>query len=116
MASSTESPLLQEWNKTWGGASGEDGMAVAVAADGSVYLAGVTDSFGAGSNDAFLAKYNAAGVQQWNVTWGNANSDQGRAVAVATDGSVYLAGSTNSFGAGNFDAFLAKYNAAGMQQ
>ena len=46
-------------------------------------------------------------VEVWNVTWGGTSYDFGR--ATATGNSVYLAGATNSFGAGNGDAFLVKF-------
>ncbi|NMC04989.1 MAG: hypothetical protein GYA24_07255 [Candidatus Lokiarchaeota archaeon] len=100
------------WNRTWG-LTGDSGYEVAVAADGSVYMAGCTQNFGAGAGDAFLAKYSSTGTQLWNRTWGGTNWDYGYGVAVATDGLVYLAGITNSFGAGLTDAFIAKYDAAG---
>nr|MDO8085002.1 DUF4145 domain-containing protein [Candidatus Sigynarchaeum springense] len=113
VASDEESPYIQAWNCTWGGARNDVGYGVAVTADRSVYLAGSTNSFGVGSYDAFLAKYAANGTQLWNRTWGGADSDWGYSVAFATDG-VYLAGYTESFGAG-CDAFLAKYAANGTQ-
>src|SRR5215510_3967792 len=42
-------------------------------------------------------------------TWGGADLDEADEVAVAPDGSVYLTGTTLSFGAGGRDAFLLKY-------
>ncbi len=104
----------QLWNRTWGGADGEQGHGVAVAIDG-VYLAGYTSSFGTGWSNAFLAKYALNGTQLWNRTWGGTYSENGNGVAVATDG-IYLAGDTYSFGIGGLvDAFLAKYDTAGNQ-
>ncbi|MBN2150974.1 MAG: hypothetical protein JW839_06000, partial [Candidatus Lokiarchaeota archaeon] len=110
VASNGEPHYCLDWNRTWGGTVSDWGCGVAVAADG-VYLAGFTDSVGEGGYDAFLAKYDAAGTQQWNRTWGGASDDDGARLAVAADG-VYLAGFTDSFGEGSSDAFLAKYDAA----
>ncbi|MEX2715115.1 MAG: hypothetical protein Q6353_009645 [Candidatus Sigynarchaeum springense] len=101
------------WNHTWGGINDDHARGVAVAADG-VYLVGYTYSFGVGLMDAFIVKYNAAGIQQWNHTWGGANVDAGNGVAVGIDG-VYMAGETASSGAGSYDAFIAKYSATGSQ-
>lgn len=42
-------------------------------------------------------------------TWGGANRDGANGVAVAGDGSVYVTGSTRSFGVGDDDAMLLKY-------
>ncbi len=104
---------MQSWNRTWGGTNGDLGTGVAVADNESIYVGGVTSSFGAGNDDAFIAKYDATGTQSWNRTWGGVNADPGSGVAVAADGSVYLTGKTSSFGAGNDDAFLATYDAVG---
>jgi hypothetical protein len=95
------------WNVTWGGTGDDYGFATATG--DSVYLAGTTDSFGAGSGDAFLNKYDNDGNLLWNVTWGGTGWDDGYATATGDD-SVYLAGYTDSFGAGGVDAFLNKYD------
>ena len=52
------------------------------------------------------------GALIWNVTWGGTGIDRG--YATATGDSVYLAGDTKSFGAGEYDAFLAKYSEGPM--
>nr|MDO8119139.1 hypothetical protein [Candidatus Sigynarchaeota archaeon] len=49
----------------------------------------------------------------WERTWGGTEMEAGRGVATATDGMVYMAGYTDSFGMGFSDAFLAKYDASG---
>ncbi len=104
------------WSKTWGGANDEYGYGVAVDGSGNAYVAGYTSSFGAGNYDAFLVKYDPSGNQLWNETWGGADYDYGKGVAVDGSGNAYLAGETNSFGAGYYDdAFLVKYDPSGNQ-
>ncbi|MBK5190777.1 MAG: hypothetical protein JJE19_04700, partial [Methanosarcinales archaeon] len=49
-------------------------------------------------------------VEEWSIIWGGAVYDDG--FATATGDSVYLAGSTASYGNGSFDAFLNKYNSS----
>jgi uncharacterized delta-60 repeat protein len=95
------------WQETWGGTNTEFANGVAVADDGSVYLAGFTTSFGVGFDNAFLVKFAPDGSLIWQRTWGGSNSEFGNAVAVASDGSIYVAGDGNSF-LGN-DAFLVKF-------
>ena len=46
-------------------------------------------------------------------TWGGPDTDEAAGVAVAADGSVYVIGTTLSFGAGGRDAFLLKYASTG---
>jgi hypothetical protein len=109
-----------------GGAGNDSAYAVTTAADGSVYVAGgTTGSFDGqtnlGGSDAFLTKFNEAGVQQWTRFAGGAGSDTARSVALGTDGSVYVAGvTTGSFDGqthqGNDDAFVTKFSASGVRQ
>src|SRR5690606_8652540 len=74
----------------------------------------------AGNYDAFLAKYDASGALQWKRQLGTPVDDRAHGVAVDGAGGVYIAGRTEgSLGgpsAGNRDAFLAKYDAAGALQ
>jgi uncharacterized delta-60 repeat protein len=100
------------WQRTWGGTLGEAGLGVAVSGDGaSVYITGQTRTFGAGFTDAFVVKFDASGNLVWQRTWGGAINETAQAVAVAGDGSVYVAGDGNSF-FGN-DAILLKFAADG---
>ena len=46
-------------------------------------------------------------------TWGGPNDDDAVAVVVAADNSTYVTGTTFSFGVGDRDAFLLKYDGAG---
>ena len=105
-----------QWQRTLGGSAGDLGYSVAVGSDGSAYVAGYTNSDGAGGSDILLAKYNASGALHWQRTLGGIASEPGYAVAVASDGSVYVGGSTNSAGVGGSDALLAKFNASGVLQ
>jgi uncharacterized delta-60 repeat protein len=111
-----DSSGVQQWNRTWGGSNRDDGWGVAVDSSDNVYVSGWTYSFGAGDNDMFLVKYDSSGAQQWNRTWGGIDDDGGLEVAVDSSDNVYLAGKTYSFGAGNFDWVLVKYDSSGVQQ
>jgi len=104
-----DSSGVLQWNRTWGGSDYDSGRGVAVDSSDNVYLAGYTDSFGAGNRDMVLVKYDSSGVLQWNRTWGGSNWDEGNGVVVDSSDNVYLAGFTESFGAGNFDMVLVKY-------
>jgi uncharacterized delta-60 repeat protein len=98
------------WERAWGGAASDEGMAVATASDGSVYIAGTATSFGSGSG-LFVVKFDSAGNLVWQRIFDGA---QGNAVAVAPDGSVYAAGTTpRPDQIGNFDILALKITAAG---
>jgi hypothetical protein len=96
---------------TWGTPSAlESGEAVAVAPDGSVYVA-VTPTFGS-IGDVSLVKFNAGGVVEWQKTWSIGGTEPG--VAVAPDGSVYVSGVTaRTDGSFAFDTFLLKLDSSG---
>ena len=98
------------WERAWGGAASDEGLAVATASDGSVYIAGTEESFG-GSTGLFVVKFDSAGSLVWQRI---SDGAQGNAVAVASDGSVYAAGTTPRPGPfGNFDIVVLKITAAG---
>jgi hypothetical protein len=98
------------WQRTWGD-NGNFTNGVAVAADGSVYLTGGSSTYDVGQGDVFVAKFNADGVLQWDLTWGGFGFDAGRDIAVDATGNVFIAGETSSF-VGN-DAFLLKVSSTG---
>ena len=98
------------WERAWGGAASDEGLAVATASDGSVYIAGTATSFGPSSSGLFVVKFDSAG----NLVWQRiSDGAQGNAVAVTSDGSVYAAGTTPRNDIGNFDIVVLKITAAG---
>ncbi len=121
------------WAKSAGRILNEYANSVAVDSYGNVYVTGVfaspTLSFGsdtltnAGDGDMFLAKYDASGNVLWAKSVGGTDFDAGYSVAVDSYGNVFVTGYFSSpvitFGsytltnAGNWYAFLTKYNANG---
>src|SRR5205814_680948 len=98
------------WQRTYG-QNGAFSNGVAVATDGSVYVAGGSFNDGVGQGDALLVKFSPTGKLLWDRTWGGPNFDAARDVAIGTDGGIYIAGETNSFLAN--DAFLVKFRPDG---
>ena len=127
------------WATYYGGGRGghTHGFSCAVDGAGNVYLTGDTDSpvdidfnghqntYGGGLGnyeDAFLVKFNSAGVRQWATYYGGDGPDYGYSCAVDGVGNVYLAGRTASnsniaFGSNTFfgGAYIAKFNSAGVR-
>lgn len=110
-----------DWTRQLGTSATDFSRSVAVDSAGNAYITGITQgSLGgahAGSNDAFLAKYNTAGTLVWTRQLGTSSNEDSTGVAVDGSGNVYISGFTlGSLGgpnAGSYDAFLAKYDAAG---
>jgi formylglycine-generating enzyme required for sulfatase activity len=110
-----------QWTRQLGTSSEDVGYGVSADGLGNVYLSGYTrgslDGPNAGSNDAFVAKYDADGALLWLRQFGTASLDISYGVSADALGSVYLSGYTvGSLGgtsAGLQDAFVTKFNAAG---
>ncbi|MGC9308682.1 MAG: hypothetical protein ACP5FL_07910 [Thermoplasmatota archaeon] len=69
----------------------------------------VTGDDGAGAvGDMLLIKTDATGIKEWDLRFGGQTNDSGRCVLQISDGSFIVAGYTDSFGAGERDAWIVK--------
>ncbi len=131
---------IRQWGTFYGGNGEEAGSSCAADANGNVFLAGSSNSTNNNiatpgahqtikdiSFDAYLVKFNAAGVRQWGTYFGKEYGEQGRSVTVDNSGNVYMSGTCGpsvnfgtpgthqQTGAGGTDAFLAKFNTNGTR-
>ena len=97
-----------EWNKTYGETGVVRFRSLVATLDGGYAIAGTTSSFGAGGYDWWLIKTDKYGNPVWNQTYGGRKSEQLPSLIVASDSGYALAGTTTSFGAGDFDWWLVK--------
>lgn len=107
---------VEEWNKTYGGASSDAISSIQKTSDGGYIMAGYTTSYGAGSNDVWLIKTDEYGTEHWNKTFGGASADWASSVQQTSDGGYILVGVTESYGNGRYDFWLIKINADGTEQ
>lgn len=101
------------WASYFGGTDYDDLRKIALGPDGSIYVAGSTNSadniasatgfqqiYKGGSNfsgsDAFLARFSADGTLIWSTYYGGENSDIATGLTLSPDGSIYLSGWTAS--------------------
>jgi uncharacterized protein (TIGR02145 family) len=129
------------WGTYYGGAASDYQGYVTTDKNGNVFLSGQTSSDTGiattgsyqpnrynTSTDAFLAKFDSNGVQQWGTYYGGPGSDEGDVCTTDGSGNVYLAGTTSSdtniaspgayqtiYGGGTQDAFLAKFTTGGQR-
>lgn len=125
---------VELWTRQFAGTQVETGFSIltdafdaAVDRAGNVYVVGFVDNNGslpgqvsAGSRDAFVRKYDAAGIEVWTRQFGTASGDTATGIAVDVTGNSYIVGRTSGMfagqaSAGSFDAFVVKYDAAGNQ-
>ena len=111
------------WTKLLGGVSYDEARSVSTTSDGSIYIAGYTYSSidgqsNNGSSDAFITKFNSDGSKAWTKLLGGVSGDNAQSVSTASDGSIYIAGSTDGSidgqsNNGYNDAFIIKLNSDG---
>jgi hypothetical protein len=135
-------PVVLAYCGYLGGSGNDQGYGVAVDSSGNAYVAGYTTSteatfpvtvgpdlaYNGGTEDAFVAKVNAAGTALIYCGYiGGSGNDEARGVAVDSSGNAYVTGRTGSteatfpvtvgpaltYNLGTWDAFVAKVNAAG---
>ncbi len=136
---------IRQWGTYYGGSGPDNAYSCAVDLSGNVYIAGSSSSSGgtviatatshqplkSAGNDAYLVKFNSSGVRQWATFYGGGGSDIGYSCITDAFGFVYLNGSTsssggtiiataaahqNTYAGGSSDAFLTKFDAAGIRQ
>jgi predicted secreted protein len=104
------------WSKTYGGSGDDEAYSLVQTSDGGYALAGYTNSSSAGSYDFWLIKTNSSGNMQWNRTYGGTGDDEAYSVVQSKDEGYAVAGVTDSFGAGETDAWLVKTDSSGDMQ
>lgn len=120
-----------KWSKAMGEVGEQSARTLAVDAQGQIYVAGAflgnLDLGGgalasAGSEDIFVAKFNAMGDHLFSKSFGDAAQQVPRAMAIGPQGRVYVTGNVSGvtdFGggaltsAGLTDAFLAEFDENG---
>ncbi|WP_437571041.1 hypothetical protein [Sorangium sp. So ce542] len=119
------------WSRGFGDAAEQSGIDVAVSEGGEIVVIGTTAGaadFGGGATppqggtDVFVARFDAAGGRQWDRLFGDSGFQDGRGVAIGSDGSAiitgYFSGSINFGGTtqssgGGVDVFVAKLDPDG---
>jgi hypothetical protein len=104
------------WLKQFGTPESDEAWALAVDADGNIYLTGYTaGSFSgqlAGDKDIIVARVDPDGVITWRDQFGTTGNDKGAGISLDESGSLFVAGFTDGpleTSLGKFDAVLAKY-------
>jgi hypothetical protein len=89
------------------------GASVQQTFDGKYIVAGTTYSDSTGNGDIYLALIDSIGNVIWTKFYGDSLDESGNCVIQASDSGFVIAGSTNSFGHGESDAYLVKTNQNG---
>jgi hypothetical protein len=104
------------WRKTLGGLSSDGIRCIQQTSDNGFIITGWTYSQGPGIiGNAWLAKTDSLGNQEWSKAFGGTDVDRGYSVQQTSDGGYILTGYTASFGAGLDDMLLIKTDNLGNQ-
>lgn len=112
------------WIKTLGGAYSDYAESIAATTDGGFVIAGDSHSSDAsGSGDVMVAKFNSSGNVEWQKKYGGSADDAVYSVSIASNGAIFVAGSTESSntgdvgtGYGQWDYLVMKLNANGDKE
>jgi hypothetical protein len=148
----TIDPLVRSWGTYFGGSQEDAVGGINVDPLNNVIIVGQTKSpttaniattgahqvtfggtsLGAPFGDAYVTKYNSAGVRIWSTYYGGSDKDAAFGCATDQSGNIYVTGVTSSTnnavmttqgcyqmlyagGVQNGDAFLVKFNASGVR-
>jgi phage gp45-like len=101
------------WVRTYAG-TGYDWMpAMEATSDGGFAMLGFSDISGSGNYDYWVVKAAASGAITWQKAFGGGGSESPMAIRQTSDGGYIVGGYTDSFGAGNNDAWILKLTGAG---
>lgn len=137
-------PTTRLWGTYYGGANDEPFFNCSSDAALNAYAVGLTEAgtgtiiattgsyqntFGGGTYDGLIVKFNSAGVRQWATYYGGTGDDIITGCASDANGNLYVSGSIDgisgsvftspgcyqsTFG-GNYDIFLARFSTAGLR-
>lgn len=120
------------WNRRFGDASSQIAFAVAVDGTGAIYVAGGmsgavdfdgTTLTSAGSDDVFLARFDADGKGVWARNYGDANKQTARHIVITKTNLIIVAGdftgllqfdASTHMSLGLTDVFLARFDTSGF--
>lgn len=77
-----------EWSKIYGGNLEDQGNSVQQTIEGGYIAAGYTNSFGAGSSDAWIIKNSQDGMVEWQKTYGGSQGETANSIQQTNDGGI----------------------------
>lgn len=101
------------WTRTFGGSSDEVFLSLDQTTDGGFILVGYTESFGSGWYDILLVRTDENGNSLWTTTFGGSEIELSYSGGQTADGGFVVAGYSDSFGSGNSDLLLGKFDQSG---
>ena len=104
-----------QWNRTWSDMVRANGRSIVIDSEDNIYIAGHAGNLG--NSDIAIVKYDSTGTKLWQRIWGGSNYEgrYGLDLTVDSQDNLYVGAQTNSYGAGDADAVIIKYDSSGNQ-
>jgi len=103
---------LEEWNYTFGGIDYDFGLAVITTEDNNYIVTGYQSSFNAVNCDLWIIKIGLDGSKIWDKSYGGKFCESGFNIIEIENGYI-IAGYTDSFGNGDYDAWIIRTDKSG---
>lgn len=100
------------WTRMYGKTNDDVGQSVLQTSEGGYIICGYTYTSNNG-DEFYLIRTKTNGDTLWTKTWGGIGGDRLMEIQKTVDGNFIVAGSTTSYGAGDWDCYLAKTDTAG---
>ncbi len=136
-----DSTGMREWGTYFGGFGYDWANSMTIDLNNNIFITGITAStshivspgafqtvYGGSFEDAFIAKFSSSGSRQWATYYGGNGIEWGSSIVADSACNIYVTGTTTtitgfgtpgteqpSYGGGPYDAFLAKFDSAGMR-
>jgi uncharacterized delta-60 repeat protein len=103
------------WDRTLGGLREDHGYGVVTGHNDEIVVAGNTRSKGSGKSDLWVLQLKPDGSVGWEQTFGGKLDDRARTIAAMDGGGYVVAGTTQSGGAPEGDAWVIKLDENGQR-
>ena len=102
------------WEKIYGGEDDDIAYGIVALENGESAIVGTCKSFGAERTDICVSRMSADGKMKWTILLGGKKEDEGKAIARAADGNLFILGMTKSLAKDyDRDIYVAKVTLEG---
>lgn len=99
--------------KRYGGDDDDEFKSIVATPDGGCVAAGYTKSFESKHSDIDIIRYSNSGKMLWHKIYGFKSKEWANSIVATKNGGFLVAGTTKSFGFGNYDFYMLELNAKG---
>ncbi len=102
-----------QWQKTYGGSQYDLFNSIIATGNGNYMVSGYSSSFSAGEWDVWVLALDGSGNILWQKVYGGSADSVAYPLVRSSDGAYFVAGFSNTIGAGDYDAWILKMDGNG---